>query len=123
MTKLSANVLKKNKKADREATMVTPLRSLIIQEVDSESLAELIAAVVAEAMRPVLAEASQPLLVAGDEIARLIGISRATIDRGVRDGTIPSVLIGRARRFRPDAVVKALTVANATETEADCDGQ
>lgn len=88
-------------------------RSLLVEETDPGTLAEGIAAAVLAALRPVLAESSPPLLVDGDEMARLAGVSRATIDRAVRDGIIPSVLVGRARRFRPDAVIEALTVAGA----------
>jgi excisionase family DNA binding protein len=95
------------------ATMNRPLRSLLVEETDPGTLAEGIAAAVLAALRPVLAESSPPLLVDGDEMARLAGVSRATIDRAVRDGIIPSVLVGRARRFRPDAVIDALTVAGA----------
>ena len=82
-----------------------PVRSLLIEEREPGTLADGIAAAVVAAMRPILAASSRPLLVDGDEMARLAGVSRATIDRAVRDQIIPSVLVGRARRFRPDAVV------------------
>ena len=98
--------------------MNKPLRSLLLEETDPGTLADGIAAAVVAAMRPVLAESSRPLLVDGDEMARLAGVSRATIDRAVRDGIIPSVLVGRARRFRPHAVIDALTVAGADEKGA-----
>lgn len=94
------------------------MSNLILQGIGPDELTEAIAAAVLDALRPVLAETSSPLLVDGHEMARLAGISRPTIDRAVRDGIIPSVLIGRARRFRPDAVIDALTVASANEKGA-----
>ena len=96
----------------------SPIRSLLIEERDPGTLADGIAAAVVAAMRPILAESSRPLLVDGDEMARLAGVSRTTIDRAVRDGIIPSVLVGRARRFRPEAVIDALTVAGGNERGA-----
>lgn len=99
--------------------MNRPLRSLLVEEIDPGMLADGIAAVVVAAIRPMLAEASAPMLVDGDEMARLAGVHRSTLDRAVRDGLIPSVRIGRARRFRPDAVIDALTAAGANEKGSD----
>ena len=88
----------------REARMP----DLILRDVDPEQLRADIAAEVIEALRPMLAASSQPHLVDGDRMAELAGVSRPTIDRAVRDGVIPSVLIGRCRRFEPRAVIDSL---------------
>lgn len=84
---------------------------LLIEGIDPAELSECIAAAVVDAMKPVLAESSRPLLCDGDEMARLAGISRPLIDRLRASGAIPSVLIGRRRLYRPDAVIAALESA------------
>ena len=49
-----------------------------------------------------------PLLVDGYEMARLLSVSRPTIDRLRATGKIPSVLVGSSRRYLPNDVVAAL---------------
>jgi excisionase family DNA binding protein len=48
------------------------------------------------------------LLVNADDLAKLISISRPTVERLVRANRIPSIRIGRRRLFDPNDVVKAL---------------
>ena len=48
-------------------------------------------------------------------MAELASVSRPTIDRGVKNGTIPSVMLGRCRRFEPRAVFDALAKAGEVE--------
>lgn len=87
------------------------MADLILRDVDPETLRASIAAEVIAALRPVLAEANEPRLVGGDRMAELASVSRPTIDRKVRDGDIPSILIGRRRLFEPRAVIDALAAA------------
>lgn len=56
-------------------------------------------------LRPV---AGMKLLVSSDELAKLVSLSRPTIDRLVRDSRIPSITVGRRRLFDPNDVVEAL---------------
>jgi len=62
---------------------------------------------VVDAIRPLLER--QPQLVDGDKIAMIIGVSRATIDRLVATGKLPSITIGRRRLYRPDECLDALS--------------
>ena len=87
------------------------MADLILRDTDREELIKDTAAAVAELLGPVIKSSASPMLVNGDRMAELAGISRPTIDRAVRDGVIPSVMIGRARRFSPTAVVEALSAA------------
>ena len=87
------------------------MADLILRDVDPETLRASIAAEVIAVLRPVLAEAHEPRLVGGDRMAELASVSRPTIDRKVRDGDIPSILIGRRRLFEPRAVIDALAAA------------
>lgn len=87
--------------------------STMIECIDPDSLVDAIAAAVLDRMRAARSETSSPLLVDGDEMARLSGVSRPMIDRLRADGIIPSVQIGRCRRYRPEAVISALEAANA----------
>ncbi|SMP41618.1 DNA binding domain-containing protein, excisionase family [Neorhodopirellula lusitana] len=89
-------------------------RSLIFEGIEPDQLSECIARAVVDALKPILAESSRPLLVDSDEMARLAGISRPHLDRMRADGRIPSVLIGRRRLYRPDAVIAALEAGQAT---------
>jgi excisionase family DNA binding protein len=74
-----------------------------------DKLADAIVGRIADQIRP--EPIDQQLLVDGNRLAELLSISRPTVDRWVRDGRIPSILVKRRRLFRPDAVVKALEAA------------
>ena len=52
------------------------------------------------------------------ELSAHLGLSMATLDRRVHDGTVPSIFIGRLRRFDLEAVMNALT-AGQQIVEAD----
>ena len=87
--------------------MANSLGDLILSNVPIEELRAGLAADIISALRPVLTESREPLLVCGDRMAELGGVSRPTLDREVRDGKIPSVLIGRRRLFDPADVIAA----------------
>lgn len=89
------------------------MADLILRDVDPEQLRAEIVSEVINALRPLLAEASEPRLVDGYRMAELASVSRPTIDRAVRDGLIPSVLMGRRRLFEPRKVIDALGQATA----------
>ena len=50
----------------------------------------------------------QRLLYRVDEVAELTSTSRAHIYRAIRDGTLPSILLGTARRVRRDDLLSYL---------------
>ena len=87
---------------------------LLLRDTNPDDLRAAIVADVIKALSPMLAESNQPQLVDGDRMAELAGVSRPTIDRAVRDDTIPSVKIGRRRLFEPRAVIGAWTIEKAT---------
>ena len=82
--------------------------NLYLEGLDPDELKASITAEVVKALKPLLADSNEPRLVDGDRMAELAGVSRPTIDRAVRDDIIPSVLIGRCRRFEPRKVIDAL---------------
>lgn len=86
-------------------------RSLMIEGVDLDALTDAVAAAVVAKMKPLIEQSTAPLLVDGDEMARLAGVSRPTIDRLRAAKLIPSVLLGTRRMYQPSAVIEAL-VAN-----------
>lgn len=88
------------------------IRSTMVEHVDVDSLVARITADVMAELRPVLSASSSPLLVDGDEMARLAGVSRPLIDRMRAAGTIPSMMAGRRRLYRPDDVIDALAQKN-----------
>jgi len=92
---------------------------LILRDTDPDKLRADITAGVIAALQSILAEFSEPRLVDGDRMAELAGVSRPTIDRAVRDGSIPSVKIGRRRLFDPRAVIDAWSNANKKATAAN----
>ncbi|TWT73304.1 helix-turn-helix domain-containing protein [Allorhodopirellula solitaria] len=91
------------------------MSSLFLQGIAPDELIDAIAAAVLDQIRPALSESSAPLLVDRDEMARLASISPPMVDKLRAAGTIPSVLAGRRRLYRPDAVIEALTAATRNE--------
>ncbi|KLU05707.1 hypothetical protein RISK_002339 [Rhodopirellula islandica] len=73
-----------------------------------DELADRVTNSVVEQLRHLIQESSNPILVDSDEMARLASISRPTLDRLRSAQVVPSVLVGRRRLYRPDAVVAAL---------------
>ncbi|QDV81671.1 Helix-turn-helix domain protein [Stieleria magnilauensis] len=64
---------------------------------------------VLQTIRPELYLVTRPELVDADTLARLLSVSRPTVDRLRRDGVIPSIPIGpRCRRFNTSKVIAAL---------------
>lgn len=66
-----------------------------------DELAEAITAAVVAELRPLIEASAEPLLVNGDEMARLLGISRPHLDRLRAAGVISSIPLGRNRRYDP----------------------
>jgi len=69
---------------------------------------------VVKALTPIIEKQSAPLLVDADELARLLSLSRATIDRLRADGVITSIGEGRLRRYDPNVSIAELS-SNGTE--------
>ena len=86
--------------------MGSPQKSLLIECPDVDQLVERIADVVCERLAPLLA--SKPKAVGADELAEQISCSRATVDRLVKSGQIPSMKIGSSRRFVVEEVLRSL---------------
>lgn len=80
---------------------------VVVDETSQDSLVQRIKAAVAD----VLADSQHrpPKLVDGDELARLLSVSRQTVDRMRLAGEIPFIPMGRSIRYAPDAVVAALS--------------
>ena len=72
----------------------------------SQSDRETIVREVLEGVRQLLED--RPALVDGDRLAKILGISRATIDRLVAAGKLPSIKAGRRRLYCPDECLDAL---------------
>jgi excisionase family DNA binding protein len=70
---------------------------------DLEALADRVAAIVAAKL------AAAPLFIDKFELAKRTTLSVSTIERRVKDGTLPAVKSGRRLMFSPDAVVAALS--------------
>ena len=87
--------------------MIT-FESLILKNVDVDSLALALADIIAKRIEPMLV-AQQRRLVDRPTMAKLANIGTATLDRLVASKRIPSVLIGSRRLFAPDLVIEALT--------------
>ncbi|MEM7473713.1 MAG: helix-turn-helix domain-containing protein [Planctomycetota bacterium] len=68
---------------------------------------------VVDAIRPFLE--TRPELVDADSIARILSLSRPTIDRLRAEGVIPSIGEGRMRRYDPAAVIEALKSREAMQ--------
>ena len=95
---------------------------LYLQGMDPEQLRADITAEIVAALKPLLANSQEPRLVDGDRMAELASVSRPTIDRAVRDDTIPSVMIGRCRQYEPRRVIDALTKGTNNEKATGSSG-
>ncbi|QDV86055.1 excisionase family DNA-binding protein [Stieleria magnilauensis] len=83
-------------------------KATLIESVAPSELVDAITEKVLNELRPMLEQSATPLAVDGDEMARLAGVSRVTIDRAVSAGKIPSFTVGRLRRFEPAKVIAAM---------------
>ena len=93
------------------------MADFILRDLDPEELrADIIKGTIA-AVRKIVNEASQPQLVDGDRMANLLGVSRPTIDRLVRDDLIPSVMVGSRRRYEPRSVIDDLKALRDREAD------
>lgn len=93
--------------------MSSPIpRSTMIESIDADALVACVAAAVVALMIPELGRSTAPMLVDRDEMARLASVSPQMIDKLRSAGTIPSVMAGRRRLYRPDAVIDALASTN-----------
>lgn len=92
------------------------MADLLLRDTDPDELRAAIVADLLAELRPLLAESSDPRLVGGDRMAELAGVSRPTIDRAVRDGLVPSVMIGRRRLFDPQRVIDSLASDSESRT-------
>ncbi|WP_430454720.1 helix-turn-helix transcriptional regulator [Rhodopirellula europaea] len=90
---------------------------LLIRDTDRDELTDAIAAAVLDRLTPLIAQSANPILVDGDEMARLAGVSRATLDRLRAAEAIPSVLIGSRRLYRAARVIAALESGPASESD------
>jgi len=56
-----------------------------------------------------LSSPDAPLLLRGDEVARLLNLSKSKTYELLASGEIPAVRIGRAVRVRPEALMRYLS--------------
>ncbi|WP_417740411.1 DNA-binding protein [Rosistilla oblonga] len=84
------------------------MREIYLRGIDPEQLRADIVADILDALRPLLADSREPRLVDRQRMADLLGISVPRLDTLVRDGEIPSRLIGTRRLFAPAEVIAAI---------------
>ena len=82
--------------------------AVTVEHIDADDLLGQITDKVVAEIKPLIEAARPPLLVDANEMARLIDVSRATLDRWIVAGIVPSIGDGRLRRFEPAAVIDAL---------------
>jgi len=100
------------------------MANILLQDFDPDVFRADILRDFVEAMREVLDEEAEPRLVDGDRLAQLLETSRPTIDRLVRDDLIPSIKIGRLRRFEVRKVFDALEgVSNSVAQSRLCNSE
>lgn len=75
-----------------------------------DQLAERVANIVAAKL------SAAPLFIDKFELSKRTPLSVSTIERRVKDGSLPAVKIGRRLMFSPDAVVTALTTNEKAPT-------
>ena len=82
------------------------MSDLWLRETDRDDLVAEIVTSVVNGLRPLFDERQEYL--DAEQLAKAIGVSRSTVDRLVRDGKIPSILVGRIRRFDLKSVIEDL---------------
>jgi hypothetical protein len=89
------------------------MNAVSFQVLDDEARSKLVEDV-AKAVAAIIAgqTTQSPLLVDSDRMAAMLSISRPHLDRLKAAGTIPSIGVGRSRRYCPADVVAALASQN-----------
>ncbi|QDV11256.1 hypothetical protein CA51_11170 [Rosistilla oblonga] len=83
-------------------------REIYLRGIDPDQFRAEIVRDVIEAIGPLLADNREPRLVDRQRMADLLGVSVPHLDTLVRDGVIPSKLVGKRRLFDPGPVIAAL---------------
>ncbi|QDV56393.1 helix-turn-helix domain-containing protein [Rosistilla oblonga] len=91
------------------------MADLFLQHVDPDQFRKDIVADVIEAIAPLLADNREPRLVDRQRMADLLNVSLPHLDCQIRDGLIPSKLIGKRRLFDPAEVIAALPTEGGVE--------
>lgn len=81
---------------------------MVMSKDEVEAMTDGIVDRVTDRLQHVLKQSSTERAVGREEMARLLGVGLASIDRGVRDGSIPSMLIHSRRIFLPSRVFAVL---------------
>lgn len=87
--------------------------AIILSSEDFDALITGFVEAVSQHVAQLLTQAETERVVGREEMAKLLGVGLATIDRSVRDGSIPSMLINSRRLFLPSQVYAALKVERA----------
>lgn len=88
-------------------------QALIVSVDDLDTMTAAIIAGVTDHLEKHFHQGRTEQAVGREEMAKLLGVGLATIDRGVRDGSIPSMLLNSRRMFLPSEVYAALKVDRA----------
>ena len=86
-------------------------QALFLNSVDLENLKREICSEICNRIEALLAVHGPERAVSREEMAELLGVGIATIDRLVRDAVIPSMMPCNRRLFLPSKVYAALQVA------------
>jgi excisionase family DNA binding protein len=86
------------------------MHGLIMSETDLKALAVEISNTIESRIAGLLSKSQVESAVSREEMAELLGVGVATIDRLVRDNAIPSMLPGTRRLFLPSKVYEALSM-------------
>ena len=81
---------------------------MIMSKDEIDVMTESIVDRVTDRLQQVLNQSAAERAVGREEMARLLGVGLASVDRSVRDGSIPSMLIHSRRIFLPSRVFAVL---------------
>jgi len=85
-------------------------QAVIVQSTDLDSLVSEVSSEVCRMLAEKWSVRTIESAVDRPEMADLLGVSVPTLDRLVRDGVIPSMLVASRRKFLPQVVYAALSV-------------
>ena len=88
------------------------MNEILFSKVDPTVFQQQLIAGVLEELKPHLEKRNAPCLVDRGEMASLMSISTGLLDKLVAQDKVPSVLLGRSRRFHPESVLDAITQLN-----------